>query len=164
MPLLLALVVEKDPGTVHDDVVAQLAPGFNVPIPGIPAGSIGSVVGLTNTIADAIKVAPTTAASAAVTSPAEIAADEVPSDPVAVQATSEISDSVEATAIADPTDEPVAVAFEAAPEQIRATGIDDSSPKRGGHTKAGRGDNNDAAASASQEAPKRSAKAGASRG
>lgn len=148
------------------DVVAQLAPGFNVPIPGVPAGTIGSVIGLTNAIADAIKVVPPTVEVA------QAAASEAPAEPesapVAIEATSAAAPQEAVALSAEPEADAVpadAVTLEATVEEPTAAPGDNATKRgRDGGIRAGRGAA-PAAAATTDNAPKQSSGKGhASRG
>ncbi|HOB50879.1 MAG TPA: outer membrane porin GjpA [Mycobacterium sp.] len=136
-----------------------------VPLAGVGAGALGSVIGLTQTIANAIAVTPPAAASArsaaAVEAPAEAAA------PAAVAATADVAE----TAAVAPTAEVAVTAADVA--DVVATGDvatadtatgdnDNSGSTRSGRDKVSRSAG-DGASSTGQDAPKRSGKAGASR-
>ncbi len=118
----------------------------DIELPGVGPGVIGSVIGLTTTIANSIAVTPPAAASArsaaAVEAPAATAEVAAPAAEVAVTA----ADVADVVATAD-----------------QATGDNDSSTStRGGRDKVSRS-GGDAASAGGQDAPKRSGKAGASR-
>lgn len=157
-------------GSLFNALDANLTVDFgefdvDIPLAGVGAGPIGSLVGLTQTIADAIAVTPPAAASArsaaAVEAPAEAAA------PAAVAATADVAE----TAAVAPTAEVAVTAADVA--DVVATGDvatadtatgdnDNSGSTRSGRDKVSRSAG-DGASSTGQDAPKRSGKAGASR-
>lgn len=143
-------------GSLFNALDANLTVDFgdfdvDIELPGVGPGVIGSVIGLTNTIANSIAVTPPAAASArsaaAVEAPAPIAEVAEPAAEVAVTA-------------ADVADV-VATADQSAGDQTTSDG-DNSTSTRGGRDKVSRS-GGDAASAGGQDAPKRSGKAGASR-
>lgn len=111
-------------------------PTINAALHGVPTGSLGSLIGLTNTIAGAIKITPPNSAAAKA---------------AAARATAAEATTPEAAA-------PEVTAADVAPQ---AGSGDNDSPKPSIRAKSGRSADNGSAAG--QDAPKRSAKAGASR-
>ena len=110
-------------------------PPLDIAVHGVPTGALGSLIGLTNTVADAIKVTPPNSAAA------KAAAARATADEPAEAAAPEVT------------------AADVAPQ---AGAGDTSSVKPSGRTgKAGRSADNGSAAG--QDAPARSGKAGASR-
>lgn len=150
------------PGGVAFDALQTTASvaGITAAIPGLPVGPIGSLIGLTKSIADAIKVVPPT-----VTVARTAAAD---TEPAAVEATAEVAEVAAEDAVAlsaEPDAAPVAdaVTVEATVEHPAAGAGDGDAPTRSARKPAGRSGHSTAADAG--DAPKRSgAKAAASRG